>query len=111
LAINLDHLVLPIVVSIIVTSPSLWIVGRILVGKNKAKLSDAVWIVAVGTIIGAIISGFFHGGLAEFVQFLLWLYLIRIRYETNWLKAFIVSILAVVVNMAIRIIILGIGML
>ena len=45
------------------------------------------------------------------MQFLLWLYLIRIRYETNWLKAFIVSILAVVVNMAIGIIIFGLGML
>ena len=111
MTINLDHLVLQIIVSIIITSPSLWIAGRILVGKNKAKLSDAVWIIAVGTIIRAIISGFFHGGLAEFVQFLLWLYLIRVRYETNWLKAFIVSILAVVVNMAIGIIVFGIGML
>ena len=111
MAINLDHLVIQIIISFILTSPSLLIAGRILVGKNKAKLSDAVWIVAVGTIIGAIIGGFFHGGLAELVQFLLWLYLIRVRYDTNWLKAFIVSILAVVVNMAIGIIILGLGML
>ena len=34
----------------------LWLAGRGLVGKEKAKFTDAIWIVALGTIIGMIIG-------------------------------------------------------
>ena len=48
LAINLDVLVVQTIVSTIIIAPSLWIAGRIMVGKDKALLSDAIWIVAAG---------------------------------------------------------------
>ena len=46
--INLDALVVQLIVSIIVIAPVLWIAGRLLVGKEKAKGTDAIWIVVLG---------------------------------------------------------------
>ena len=54
--INLDsaivNLIIQIIVNIIILSPVLWIAGRLLVGKDKAKFMDALWIVVLGTVIG-----------------------------------------------------------
>ena len=49
---DLIALLIQIVVGIVVTAPVLWLVGRSLVGREKAKFLDAVWIVALGTVIG-----------------------------------------------------------
>jgi hypothetical protein len=45
---NLDAFVVQLIVSIIVIAPVLWIAGRLLVGKEKAKGTDAIWIVVLG---------------------------------------------------------------
>lgn len=48
MAINLDqllvNLVIHVVVNIVLLSPVLWISGRLLAGKEKAKFTDAVGI-------------------------------------------------------------------
>jgi len=50
-------ILIQIVVGIIVIAPILWLVGRALAGKDKAKFTDAIWIVVLGTIIGAVVGG------------------------------------------------------
>ena len=52
MVINLDMLVISIIVNIIIVAPVLWLAGRALVGKEKAKFTDAIWIVVLGTVIG-----------------------------------------------------------
>ena len=64
---DLVSLLIQIVVGIIVVAPVLWLVGRALVGKDKAKLTDAIWIVVLGTIIGAVV-GFFVGSLISAIS-------------------------------------------
>ena len=62
--INLDsaiiNLIIQIIVNIIILAPVLWISGRLLVGKDKAKFMDALWIVVLGTVIGGIFQYFFQ---------------------------------------------------
>jgi len=59
MVINLDqllvNLVIHVVVNIVLLSPVLWISGRLLAGKEKAKFTDALGIAILGTVIG---SGF-----------------------------------------------------
>lgn len=42
---DLVALLIQIVVSTVILAPVLWLAGRALVGKEKAKFLDAVWIV------------------------------------------------------------------
>jgi hypothetical protein len=42
MAVNLDTLIISLIVNIIVLSPVLWISGRLLAGKDKAKFTDAL---------------------------------------------------------------------
>ena len=58
MAINLDQAVIHIIISTIIIGPVLWLAGRALVGKQKAKFTDGLWIAALGTIIGEILGYF-----------------------------------------------------
>ena len=111
---DLVSLLIQIVVGIIVVAPVLWLVGRALVGKEKAKLTDAIWIVVLGTIIGAVV-GFFVGSLiSAIIMFVVWLALIKHFFDCGWLKAFVIAVIAVIVFIiivAILAIIFGIGIL
>jgi len=49
---DLIPLLATLVLNIIIISPILWIAGRSLAGKDKAKFTDALWIVTLGTLIG-----------------------------------------------------------
>jgi len=97
LMINLGSLVVNIIINIIVISPFLWISGRALVGKEKARFSDAVLTVILGTIIGSLFGIFFHGFAASIVQLILWLALVKHFFECRWLQALAISILSVVI--------------
>jgi hypothetical protein len=97
LVINLDFLLINIVVNLIVISSFLWISGRALVGKEKARFSDAVLTVLLGTVIGSLFGAFSHGFMASVIQLILWLALIRHFFECGWLQALAISILAVVI--------------
>jgi hypothetical protein len=110
---DLVALLIQIVVGIIVVAPILWLVGRALVGKEKAKFTDAIWIVVLGTIIGAIV-GFFVGSLiSAVIMFIVWLALIKHFFDCGWLKAFVIAVIAVIVFVIIVAIlaIIGIGIL
>ena len=96
MAVNLDTLLIHIVVSTVVLSPALWLSGRIIVGRDKAKFTDAVWIVVVGTVVGTFFGVFFKGFVAAIVQLILWLMIVKHFFDCDWLKAFAISILAVI---------------
>ena len=108
---DLIALLIQIVIGIIVVAPILWLVGRALVGGQKAKFTDAIWIVVLGTIIGAVV-GFFVGSLiSAIIMFVVWLALIKHFFDCGWLKAFVIAVIAVIVFIIIIAIlaIIGIG--
>lgn len=106
LAVNLDALAINVIVNIIVLSPLLWLSGRAIVGKKKAKFTDALFIVIVGTVVGALFGAFFVGFLASIIQLILWLLTVRYFFDCGWWKALAISILAIII-FAIIAVVLG----
>ena len=66
-------LLIQIIIGIIVVAPILWLVGRALVGKDKAKFTDAIWIVVLGTIIGAVVGALVGSLISAVIMFIVWL--------------------------------------
>ena len=110
---DLVALLIQIVVGIIIVAPILWLVGRALVGKEKAKFTDAIWIVVLGTIIGAVVGVFVGSLISAIIMFIVWLALIKHFFDCGWLKAFVIAVLAVIVFTIIVAIlaIIGIGII
>ena len=108
---DLVALLIQIVVGIIVVAPILWLVGRALVGKEKAKFTDAIWIVVLGTIIGAVVGALVGSLISAIIMFVVWLALIKHFFDCGWLKAFVIAVIAVIVFIVIVVIlaIIGIG--
>jgi hypothetical protein len=116
MAINLDVLLIDLVVKIIVLAPAFWLAGRALAGKNKAKFIDAVWIVILGTLIGSIFSYFeIIGIIALIIQLLIWLGLVKHFFDTDWIRALVISVLAIIIIIVVGFILgligIGIGLL
>ena len=110
---DLVALLIQIVVGTIIIAPVLWLAGRALAGKGKAKFTDAIWIVVLGTVIGAIVNSFVGGLLAAVIMFVVWLALIKHFFDCGWLKAFAIAIIAVIIFVVIAAILafIGIGIL
>jgi len=109
----LDTLLIELVIKIIILAPALWISGRVLVGKEKAKFIDAVWIIILGTLIGGIFSYFeIIGIIALIIQLVIWLGLVKHFFDTGWLKAFVISVLAVIILVVVGFILglVGLGL-
>jgi len=104
LAVNLDALAVTIIVNTIILSPVLWLSGRAIVGKDKAKFTDAIFTVIIGTVVGALFGAFFVGFIASFIQLILWLVLVKHFFDCGWLKALVISILAIIIFAVIAII-------
>jgi len=82
------------------------------VGKEKAKFLDAVWIIILGTLVGGIFSYFeISGIIALLIQFVIWLGLVKHFFDTDWLKAFVISVLAVIILVVVAFMLglIGIG--
>ncbi len=105
----MDAVALNIIINTIILSPLLWLSGRAIVGENKAKFTDAVWIVILGTVVGTIFGAFFTGIIASIIQLILWLALVKHFFDCGWLKALAISILAIIIFAAIAIILGLIG--
>jgi len=84
-----------------------YISGLIVVGKKRAKLSDAFLISLLGTIIFNVFVMLIPV-LGLFIALVVWLALIKHYYETGWLGALAVTILAVIVYFALFILLLTI---
>ena len=110
---DLVGLLIQIVVGIIIVAPILWLVGRALVGKDKAKFTDAIWIVVLGTVIGVVVNALVGGLIASIIMFVVWLALIKHFFDCGWLKAFVIAVIAVIVFIIIVAIlaIIGIGII
>ena len=117
MAVNLDTfligLAIHIIVNLIILSPVLWISGRLLAGKDKARFLDAVWIVLLGTVIQDVLAIFIVGIIATLIVLLIWIALIKHFFECGWLKAIAIVIIAILVLIVIVFILalLGIAIL
>ena len=111
--IDLIALVVNIIVNVIILSPVLWIAGRLLAGKDKAKFTDALWIVILGTIIGAVFQAFLEGILGllgSIIMLIIWLALVKHFFDTGWLKALAIAIVAIIIYIIIAAILVLIGL-
>jgi len=111
--INLIALVVNIIVNIIVLSPVLWIAGRLLAGKDKAKFTDALWIVVLGTVIGAVFQALLEGILGllgSIIMLIIWLALVKHFFDTGWLKALVIAIVAIIIYIIIVALLVLIGL-
>jgi hypothetical protein len=101
---DLVALLIQIVVGTIIVAPVLWLAGRALVGKEKAKFTDAIWIVLLGIIIGAVVGAFVGGWIAAILMFVIWLALIKHFFDCGWLMAFAIAIIAVIIFLVISVV-------
>jgi len=110
---DLMSILIQIIVGVIVLAPLLWIAGRLLAGKDKAKFTDAIWIVVLGVVIGAVVGAFVGGLIAAVIMFIVWLALIKHFFDCGWLKAFLIAVVAVIIFVVILAIlaVIGIGIL
>jgi hypothetical protein len=111
LAVNLDALVIQIIVNTIIIGPVLWLSGRALVGKQKARFTDGLWIAALGTLIGAVLGYFLTGLIATIIVLIVWLALIKHFFDCGWGKALLVAIVAIVIFIIIGIVLAALGLL
>ena len=102
-------LAINIIVNTIILSPVLWLSGRAIVEKDKAKFTDAIWIVILGTVVGTLFGAFFTGIIASIIQLILWLAIVKYFFDTGWLKALAISIVAVIIFAVIAAILAIIG--
>jgi len=94
--INLMNIVIQIIIGIIIVTPVLWFVGRSMVGKEKAKITDAIWISALGIISATILGTLVHGLLGFIITLIVWLTLIKHFFDTGWMKTLLLAILLVI---------------
>lgn len=109
-------MLIQIVVGTIIIAPILWLAGRALVGKEKAKFTDAIWIVLLGIVIGAVVGaliGGLGGLIAAVIMFVIWLALIKHFFDCGWIMALAIAIIAVIIFVVIVAVLafIGIGVL
>jgi len=90
------------IVEVIVISIVLWASGRILVGKEKAKFTDAIWITVLGLIVGAAVQNIvpFIGWLLTLI---IWLALIKHFFDTGWGRALLIALLAIIIFIVVAV--------
>jgi hypothetical protein len=109
LGMDVTALVINIIASTIIVSPALWLSGRLIVGGRKAKFSDAVLTVAIGTLVGAFIGAFVSGILAAIAQLVIWLALVKHFFDCGWGAALAISIVGVVLFVVVAVVLGVIG--
>jgi hypothetical protein len=101
MALNLDQLLIQVILTIIFVAPALWLSGRLLAGKEKAKFTDAIWIAVLGNLIGGAITYFFSGIIASIIVLIIWLALVKHFFDCGWLKALAIAIVAILIFIAV----------
>jgi hypothetical protein len=101
LAIDFTVVLVNLIVNAVVISPILWLSGRALVGREKAKFTDALLITIFGTVIGVIFGYFFVAIVAAVIQLIIWLALVKHFFDCGWLMALAISIVAVIIFVVI----------
>jgi small-conductance mechanosensitive channel len=106
---DLTSMIIQIIAGVIIVSPILWLVGRSMVGKEKAKFTDAIWIVVLGTVINAVLGAFVHGALGFIVTLIVWIALIKHFFDAGWGKAILISIIAIIVLFVVAFVLVLLG--
>lgn len=113
MALNIDtfliNLVIHVVINAILLTGVLWISGRLLVGKEKAKFTDALWIAILGTVIADVLNIFIVGIIATLIVLFVWIALIKHFFDCGWLKALAIGIIAILMLIVIALILAAIG--
>jgi hypothetical protein len=92
-------------VELFVMAGVFYIAGLIVVGRKRAKFSDALIISLLGTVLSTLFFFFIpYGLIAMLLSLFVWLFLIKHFYETGWLGAIAVGILAIVIYFVVLII-------
>jgi hypothetical protein len=91
------------IINLVVMTIVFYVAGAIVVGKRRALFSDALVISLLGTVVGNICSLFFPV-IGWILSLIVWLLLIRRYYETGWLGALAVAILAVIIYVVVWVI-------
>ena len=89
------------IINLIILTTIFYVAGVIVVGKRRALFSDAFVISLLGTVVGNICLLFFPPIIGLFLSLIVWLLLIRYYYETGWLGALAVAVLAVIISVVI----------
>jgi cell shape-determining protein MreD len=87
-------IIIQIIVGVVISAPALWLAGRWRVGPARALFMDAVTITVLGVIADAIVGEILGGGLGSLVQLGIYLYLVQKYYETDWVDAAIIAVIA-----------------
>ncbi len=98
---------LTFVINLTVLTIVFYLAGRIVVGGKRALFSDAFVISLLGTIVMVVCFFIFGLLVGAILSLIVWLLLIRHYYETGWLGAISVGIMAVVVSIVV-LVLLGI---
>ncbi len=92
---------LKFIIGLIILTIVFYIAGRVVVGEKRALFSDAFVISLLGTVVDNIVTLFMPPLIGLILSLLIWLLLIKHYYETSWLGALAVAILAVIIYVAI----------
>jgi len=88
--------------SLCILAVVLYLAGIIVVGRKRALFSDAFIIALLGTVLTTLFVLFIPYPLITLIlSLLVWLILIKRLYETGWLGAIAVGILAIIIYLAI----------
>jgi len=109
MTINLDALLIHVIVNVVIIVPVLWIAGRALAGKEKAKFTDSLMIVVLGTVIGSVLQFAFSGIVAGLIVLIVWLALIKHFFDCGWPRAFLIALVAVVIFVVIGVVLALLG--
>jgi hypothetical protein len=96
--------VVSFIVNLLVMTIVFYVAGIIVVGKRRALFSDALVISLLGTVVGNICLLFFPPVIGLLLSLIVWLLLIRRYYETGWLGALAVAVLAVIIYVVVLVI-------
>jgi len=107
--VSLVGIVGEIIVGAIIIAPILWLVGRAMVGGDKAKFTDAIWIVVLGVVINAVLGMFIQGALGLIVTLIVWVALVKHFFDASWGKAILIGIVAIVVLAVVLFILVALG--
>ena len=100
-------LLIQIVVAAVILAPVLWLVGKLFVGRDKAKFTDALWIGVLGVVIGAIVGFLLPGWgalLGILIMIVVWIALISHFFDCGWLKAIVIAVIAGIIYLIISLI-------
>jgi hypothetical protein len=89
------------IIGLIVLTIVFYTAGRAVVGKKRALFSDAFVISLLGTIVANIVTLFMPPLIGLILSLVIWLLLIKHYYETGWLGALAVAILAAIIYVVI----------